>query len=109
MFKKIFNHGSNLYDKAHGNELDPAKAENDQSKKPLNAEQILNIDFKNIDKLKTLEMLEQKEDLSFVMHPLCKIRSHCYLTAAACFNSGFQTDFLLTDCGILGRMIADLK
>ena len=89
LFKKIFNHGSNLYDKSHGNELDQSKVEQLPKNKPLDVEQILNIDYKNIEKLKTLEMLEQKEDLSFVMNPLCKIRSHCYFIAASCFNLGF--------------------
>ena len=37
LFKKIFNNGSNFYDKAHGLEPDPAKAES-PDKKPLNAE-----------------------------------------------------------------------
>ena len=54
-------------------------------------------------------MLEQKEDLSFVMHPLCKIRTHCYFIAAACISNGFEVDFLLKDCDILGRLIADMK
>lgn len=108
LFKKIFNSGCNIHDKAQGLEPDPAKME-PASEKLLDAEQILNIDFKNIEKLKTLEMLEQKEDLSFVMHPLCKIRSHCYFTAAACISNGFQVDFLLKDCEILSRLMADLK
>ena len=108
LFKKIFNSGSSTQDRGQSLDQDPTKL-GTASEKLLDAEQILNIDFKNIEKLKTLEMLEQKEDLSFVMHPLCKIRTHCYFTAAACISNGFEVDFLLNECEILARLLADLR
>ena len=56
-----------------------------------------------------LEKLEEKEDKSFVMAPLCKLRNHCYVIVASCFRSSFSQQFLLEQCHILTRIIEDLK
>jgi len=59
--------------------------------------------------MKMLEKLEEKEDKSFVMAPLCKLRNHCYTVAAACMRSSFSQAFLFENCNILHRIIEDLK
>jgi hypothetical protein len=59
--------------------------------------------------MKQREKLEEKEDKSFVMAPLCKLRNHCYSIASACVRNNFSQVFLLKNCGILERIIDDLK
>ena len=56
-----------------------------------------------------LEKLEEKEDKSFLMAPLCKLRNYCYTIAASSFRSNFSQPFLLMQCNILSRIIEDLK
>jgi len=56
-----------------------------------------------------LEKLEEKEDKSFGMAPLCKIRNYCYSIAANCVQNSFAQVFLLSNCSILYRIIDDLK
>lgn len=77
--------------------------------KRLDSDAIQNIDYKNIERLKMIEKLEEKEDKSFVMAPLCKLRNHCYSIAASCIRSSFSQDFLVKECQILRRTIDDLK
>ena len=77
--------------------------------KRLDSEQILNIDYKNIEKLKVLEKLEEEEDKSFVMAPLCKLRNHCYQIASACLSARFSQEFLLDNCKLIERIIMDLS
>ena len=77
--------------------------------KRLDSDAILNIDYKNIERLKMLEKLEEKEDKSFVMAPLCKLRNHCYAIAASCFRNCFSQAFLLEQCSLLERLVADLQ
>ena len=75
----------------------------------LDSDTIQNIDYKNIERLIMLEKLEEKEDKSFVMAPLCKLRSHCYLIASYCMRSNFSADFLVGNCGLLRRLLDDLR
>jgi len=59
--------------------------------------------------MKMLEKLEEKEDKSFVMAPLCKLRNHCYAIAASCIRNSFSQEFLTDNCNILYRIMNDLK
>jgi len=68
----------------------------------------LNIDYKNIDKIKLLEKLEEKEDRSFVMAPLCKLRNHCYSIASSCLRNCYSQQFLYDQCHLMSRIIDDL-
>lgn len=56
-----------------------------------------------------LEKLEEKEDKSFLMAPICKLRNHCYTITASSFRSCFSQEFLLTQCNVLTRLVDDLK
>lgn len=56
-----------------------------------------------------IEKLEEKEDKSFVMAPLCKLRNYCYSVAASCFRSSFNQEFLVRDCQVLQRTLEDLQ
>ena len=75
----------------------------------LDSEQIQNIDYKNIERMKMLEKLEEKEDKSFLMAPICKLRNHCYTIVASSFRNNFSQEFLLVQCSVLSRIIEDLK
>ena len=61
----------------------------EQMMKRLDSDQILNIDYKNIEKMKKLEKLEEREGKSFTMAPLCKLRNNCYMIAASCMRNSF--------------------
>lgn len=69
----------------------------------------MNIDYKNIEKIKILEKLEEKEDKSFVMAPMCKLRNHCYNIATSCLAACFSQGFLLEQCKLIERIIMDLS
>ena len=56
-----------------------------------------------------LEKLEEKEDKSFVMAPLCKMRNHCYTIAASCMINSFSDDYIMSHCNIMNRLIYDLQ
>ena len=58
--------------------------------------------------MKMLEKLEEREDKSFSMAPLCKLRSHCYSIAASCMLNSFNQQFLFDECKLLKRVIEDL-
>ena len=98
------NHGD---DRSYRDRL--KREENERKLKRLDSDLIQNIDYKNIERLTVQESLEDKEDMSFIMAPLCKLRNHCYTIAASCFKSCFSQQFLLNDCNLLYRIVEDLK
>lgn len=91
LYKKLF-----VDDEKQFNKDGSATAQNsDESfihakQKLLDSNQIINIDYKNIESIKTFEQLEQREDKSFSMAPLCKLRSYCYSIASSCLANFFS-------------------
>lgn len=108
LFKKLFVEGEKYYEGESQTERENREILEKKLKR-LDSNAILNIDYKNIEKLKMLEKLEEKEDKSFVMAPLCKLRNYCYSVATACFKSCFSQQYLIQQCNILQRIINDLK
>ena len=108
LFKKLFIDGEKFYEGEDPEDKEKREALEKKMKR-LDSDAILNIDYKNIERLKMLEKLEEKEDKSFVMAPLCKLRNHCYAIAASCFRNCFSQQFLLENCSILERLVADLQ
>ena len=107
LFKKFYMDGEAAYE---GRESQTKEEKEAQLKKQkLDADTINNIDYKNIENLKVLEKLEENEDLSFVMAPLCKLRNHCYQIAAASLRVDFNRAFLFDQCNLINRLIEDLK
>ena len=51
---------------------------------------------------------EEEETISVKMAALCKVRNHCYFTAAGFFKCNFKVEYLLNQCRILDRLIKDL-
>lgn len=80
-----------------------------QRVKRLETQAILQIDFKNVESYKALELLENQEDMSIRMAPIVKIRNNIYFTAVGCFKALFEIDFFLDTCDILTRLIDDLQ
>ena len=108
LFKKLFTDGEKYYE-GEEPELRAEREAQEKKLKRLDSDQIINIDYKNIERLKILEKLEEKEDKSFVMAPICKLRNHCYTIVASAFRSSFSQEFLLGQCNVLHRIIEDLK
>ena len=108
LFKKLFIDGEHHYE-GEDAELRAKRQAHEKKMKRHDSQAILNIDYKNIERMKIIEKLEEKEDKSFVMSPLCKLRNHSYHIAAACLRSNFSQEFLLDHCNLLGRVIEDLK
>mmetsp|Transcript_2750 Transcript_2750/g.3782 ORF Transcript_2750/g.3782 Transcript_2750/m.3782 type:complete len:145 (+) Transcript_2750:327-761(+) len=97
LFKKLYIDGEKHYEGENTQERESRLAR-EQKMKRLDSDQILNIDYKNIEKMKLLEKLEEKEDKSFTMAPLCKLRNHCYSIAASCMLNNFSMKFLFQQC-----------
>lgn len=108
LFKKLYVDGEKHYEGEDSQERESRLAR-EQKLKRLDSDQILNIDYKNIEKMKLLEKLEEKEDKSFAMAPLCKLRNHCYSIAASCMLNCFSQQFLFQQCQLLERVVSDLQ
>jgi hypothetical protein len=79
-------------------------------KKKRDYEKIMNMSYKNIEDIKTMDFIETHNDLSVKMAPACKIRSHSYYTVAACIKNKFEVDYFFSEhCQVLSRLIADFK
>jgi hypothetical protein len=100
LYKKVFSALTLTEEGRKFHELELAQ------KRKRDVENIMTMTHVNIDDLKTMEMLEKQTDVNVKMAPTCKIRNHCFHTAAAFYEYGF--DFLLEDCLIMDRVMSDL-
>ena len=94
LFKKLFKDGEMRYNGQDAKTIEKREADKKKNKR-LDSDAIQNIDYKNIERLKQLEKLEEKEDKSFIMAPLCKLRNYCYQISVSCIRARFSQKFLL--------------
>ena len=78
-------------------------------KKQKDIEQIMNMNYKNIGELQTMDFINSQNDLSIKMAAKCKIRSHAMFTAAACVRLGFSIEYLVEEGRLIHRVLQDLK
>jgi len=92
-FNKIFNSNDNQKRQPH----------------KLDSQDILKLNFENVESFKALELLEQQEDMAVRMAPIVKIRNNVLYTAVGCFKARFMTDYLIEECALLERLVSDLE